>query len=66
MHSGMFGGLTRNVGDPMKFKVCHCNTDPHKQNMVVYRGVVVPRNLEEIGYNSTLEPKSYAYSQSFI
>ena len=56
MHSGMFGGLTRNFGDPMTFKVCHCNTNPHKQK------VVVPRNLEAIGYNSTLAPKRDAHS----
>ena len=45
----------------MKFKVLQYNTDLHKINVVVYIGVVVPRNSVAIGYNYALETKSDAY-----
>ena len=40
-----FVGFTCNIGDPMNFKVIQCNAYPHKRNIVVYRGVVVPDAL---------------------
>ena len=61
MHSRIFVGFAWNVGDPMTFKVLQCNEDLHERNIVVHRGVVVPRSLTSIGYNSALEPNSDAY-----
>ena len=61
MHPGRFVGFAWNFGSPMTFKVLQCNTDLHKYNMLVHRGVVVPCNLEATGYNFYLEPKSDAY-----
>ena len=61
MHSRRFMGFAWNIGDPMTFKVLQCNTDLHKRNMVVHRGVVVPRNLAAMGYNYALVSKSDAY-----
>ena len=46
----------------MNFKVIECNEDPHKKNIVVHRGVVVPHPPTEIGYNFAMAPKSKAYS----
>ena len=65
MHPGRFAGLSCNVGDPMTFRVLQYNTDLHKRNMVVHRGVVVLRNLSAMGYNSTLAPMSDAYLLEF-
>ena len=45
----------------MTFKVLQCNEYPHKRNIVVHRGVVVPRSLTAIWYNSALAPKSDTY-----
>ena len=45
MHPRRFLGFTWNIGDPMTFKVIHCNADRHKRNIVFHRGVVVPRSL---------------------
>ena len=61
MHPGSFFGFAWNVGYPMAFKVIQCNTNPTKRDVVVHRGVVVPRNSSEIGYKSALVPKSDAY-----
>ena len=49
MHPRRFVGFNWNIGDPMTFNVITYNTDTHKRNMVVHRGVIVPRNLEAIG-----------------
>ena len=49
----------------MTFKVLQCNTDPHKNNQVVHKCVVVPHNSSEILYNSALAPKSDAYFPDF-
>ena len=56
-----FVGLDWNIGDPMTFKVLHCDKDPHKRNVVFHRGVVVQCYLAVICYNSALAPKSDAY-----
>ena len=61
MNPGRFAGVACNIGESMNFKVIQCNAYPHKRNIVVYRGVVVPHSLTEIGYNSALTPKSDAY-----
>ena len=61
MNPGRFVGFAWNVGEPMTFKVLHCNEDQHKRNIVVHRGIVVPCSPTEIGYKSTLAPKSDAY-----
>ena len=61
MHPSRFFGLSCNVGDPIIFKAIQHNIDPHKRNLVVNRGVAVPRNSAVIGYNSALAPKSGAY-----
>ena len=61
MHPGMFVGFVCNVGDAMTFNVIQCNEDPRKYNIVLHRGVVVPRSLTEIGYNSALATNSDAY-----
>ena len=45
MHPGIFVGLAWNFVNHINFKALHCNTDPHKCNMLVHRGVSVPRNL---------------------
>ena len=42
MHPGRFVWFTWNIGDPMTFKVLQCNEDPHKWNIFVNRGVIVP------------------------
>ena len=56
-----FVGFALNVGDPTTFKVLQCNEDPHNQNIVVHRGVVVQRSTKAIGYNYALTPKSENY-----
>ena len=61
MHPGMFVGFVCNVGDAMTFNVIQCNEDPRKYNIVLHRGVVVPRSPTEIGYNSALATNSDAY-----
>ena len=66
MHPGRFFGFDWCVGNPMTFKVLQFNTDPHKCNMVVNRGVVVLRNLASTGYNSALAPNSDAYFKMFV
>ena len=45
----------------MRFKVIQRNTDPNNHNMVLKRGIIVPRNLGPMGYNYALAPKSNAY-----
>ena len=50
-----------NIGNPVTFKLIQYNTNPHKHNMVVHRGVAVPCNLGATGYNSSLAPNSDAY-----
>ena len=45
MHPWKFVGFDWNVGNPLTFKVLQCNSNPHKPNIVVNIGVVVPRNL---------------------
>ena len=45
----------------MAFKVLQLSTEKHKQNQVLHRGVVVPRNLESLGCKYALAPKSDAY-----
>ena len=61
MHLMRFMVFTCNIGDMMTFTVLQCNTDPHKRNMVVHRGAVVPLTLSATGYNSSLAPKSDTY-----
>ena len=61
MHPGRFMGFSWNIGDPITFKVPHCNTNPYKRNMVVHRGVVVPHTLTSTGYIYALAPKSDTY-----
>ena len=61
MHPGMFIGFTWSIGDPMTFKVLQCNKYLHKRNIVVHRGVIVPRSLTATGYNSALAPNSDTY-----
>ena len=61
MHTLSSVGFAWNVGNPMYFKVLQCNTDSHNLNMVVQRGVAVPCNWSETGYNSALDPKSDTY-----
>ena len=56
-----FVGFAWNIGEPMTFKVLHCNEDPHKRNVVVHRGVVILCYPIETGYNSALVTKSDAY-----
>ena len=56
-----FVGLDWNIGDPMTFKLIHCNAYAHKRNVVVLRGVVILSSLTETGYNSALVPKSDTY-----
>ena len=58
MHPGRFMGFACNIGDPVNFKVLQCNGNPHKRNVVVHRGVAVPRYLTAAGYNYALAPKS--------
>ena len=65
MHPGRFEGLAWNVGNTMIFKVFQCNEDPHKQNIVLNRGVVVQFFTTAIGYNSDLCPKSDDYLPDF-
>ena len=54
-------GFAWNVSNTMTFKVLQYNTDPHKNNTIVQRVVVVPSNLAATGYNCTLAPKIDAY-----
>ena len=61
MHPRSFVGFALDIGDPMTFTVLQCNEDPHKRNVVVHRGVVVPRSPTTIGYNSSLAPNRDAY-----
>ena len=61
MHPGRFVGFAWNVSNPMTFKVLQFNEDQYKRNIVVHRGVFVPRSLTEIWYNSALAHKSDAY-----
>ena len=61
MNPGRFLEFYWNIGDPMTFKVLHCNEDLHKRNIFFHRGVVVLRSLKAIGYNSALTPESDAY-----
>ena len=61
MNTRRFLGFAWNIGDPMTFKWLQFNEDLYKRNIVVHRGVIVPRSLTEIGYNSALAPKSDAY-----
>ena len=58
---GRFLGFTCNIGEPMTFKLIQCKEYPHKRNIVIHKGVLVPRSLKEIGYNSSLVPKSDTY-----
>ena len=61
MRPGRFMGFAWNIGDPMTFKVLQCNKNPHKQNVVFHRGVVVPLSRTATGYNSSLAPNIDAY-----
>ena len=61
IHPGRFLGFAWNAGDPMTFKTLQCNEDPRKQNIILHRGVVIPRSPTAIGYNSDLAPKNAAY-----
>ena len=61
MHPGVFMGFAWNVGNPMTFKVLQFNTNPHKGDMVVHRGVIVSRTLTAMGDNYALAPSSDAY-----
>ena len=61
MHPGIFSGFAWNFINSMDFKVLQLNTNPYKRNMVVHRGVVIPRNLSAMVYNSALAPNSDAY-----
>ena len=61
MNPGRFVGFAWNVSNPMTFKVLQFNEDQYKRNIVVHRGVFVPRSLTEIWYNSALAHKSDAY-----
>ena len=45
----------------MNFKVLQCHADPKIRSRVLHRGTVVPRDLNSVGYNSALQPKSDAY-----
>ena len=45
MNPGRSMGFEWNIGDPVTFKVLQCNKDPHKRNIVVHRGVVIPQSL---------------------
>ena len=54
--------LSWNIGDPITFKVLQWNTDTHQRNMVVHRGVVVPRTLTSMECNSDLVPRGGNYS----
>ena len=45
----------------MTFKVLQCNEYPRKRNIVLHRGVLVPRSPTSTGYNSALTPNSGAY-----
>ena len=54
-------GFAWNIGDSITFKVLHCNENPHKRNVFVHRGVIVPHFWTATGYNYTLAPKSDAY-----
>ena len=58
-------GFVWNFSDPMTFKVIECNMDPNKQNIIVHRGIVIPRTLTAAGYNSALAPRSDAYFPDF-
>ena len=49
MQPRRFVGFAWNIGDPMTFKVLQYNEDPDKRNIVVHRGVVVPRSPTAIG-----------------
>ena len=66
MYPRRFFGFAWNVGDPMNFKLLQFNTDLHKHNVGLHRGVVIPSNSEEIEYNSALAPKSYSYLPEVI
>ena len=61
MRPGNFMGFDWNIGDPMTFKLIHCNAYAHKRNVVVLRGVVILSSLTETGNNSALVPKSDTY-----
>ena len=61
MHPGRFMEFAWATGDPMTFKVLQCHADPKIRSRALYRGTVVPRALNSVGYNSALQPKSDAY-----
>ena len=54
-------GFTWSTANPMTFKVLQCHTDPKLRSRVLHRGTVFPRDLNAVGYNSALQPKSDAY-----
>ena len=60
MYPMRFMEFACNARNSITFKVIQCNTDPHKRNMVVHRGVV-PRTLTPTGYNSALATRSDTY-----
>ena len=61
IHPGRFLGFAHNFVKPMTFMVLQCHEDPHRQNTILHRGVVVPRYPTATGYNYALHPKSDAY-----
>ena len=61
IHPGRFLGFAHNFVEPMTFMVIQCHEDPHRQNTILHRGVVVPRYPTATGYNYALHPKSDAY-----